>query len=127
MTVTRGPTFQREGTARPLNQFQERTIVRPAPVPRRQLRACEGWNEKGVDKEDKNVREEKRRTFDRSQSGRDRPTGFPEVYGLGRNRSPLCHAGGRPEVVQPKQNVGVGTQGRGRTELRPNQRQSHGI
>ncbi len=66
-----------------------------------------------VDKEDKDVREEKRRAFERSQPRRDRPTGILEVYGVGRNRSALRYAGRRPEVVQPKQNVGVGTKAAG--------------
>src|ERR1700675_871384 len=32
------------------------------------------------------------------------------MRGLGRHRSALCHAGRRPEVLQPKQNVRVGPQ-----------------
>ena len=64
--------------------------------------------------------------IDHNHDGIDR-RGFLKCMAWAGTGALCVMEGGRPEVVQPEQNVGVGTQGRWRTELRPNQRQSHGI
>src|SRR5215469_9369212 len=74
MTVTRGPPFQREGTAHPLRQFQEPTIVRPAPVPHRQVKGTRRVIEKGSSRRRTKMSEERRDELliDHNHDGIDR-------------------------------------------------------
>src|SRR5215469_1869312 len=101
MTVTRGPPFQREGTAHPLRQFQEPTIVRPAPVPHRQVKGTRRVIEKGSSRRGGKMSEKRKDELliDHNHDGIDR-RGVLKSYSLSRMSELGPKAAGELNFVQ---------------------------